>query len=97
MNIWIINFWAETFNSGDEGTRYTYHRAFKNYDEAVEYVKQKFIPKITQETKDFYPGEDVEIRFLHQGDDSWTLGVFINNEQLEVMGIDVDHVYIEEV
>ena len=94
MNVYVINFYAETFNSGDEGTRYTYYQGFKSLDQAVEYVKTQFIPRTIKETQEFYPDEEVEVRFLYEDKDSWTLGTFIDNEQLEVMTIDIQEIVV---
>jgi len=96
MEVFIINFYAETFNSGDEGTRYTVENAFKTYDAATEYVKNQFIPSITKETKDFYPDEEIDVRILYEQDGSWTLGTFDEeyNEQIEVMTIDVNKIIV---
>ena len=96
MEVFIINFYAETFNSGDEGTRYTVTDSFKTYDAAIEYVKNKFIPSIIKETKDFYPDEEIDVRILHEKDGSWTLGTFDEecNEQIEVMTININKVIV---
>lgn len=96
MEVFIINFYAETFNSGDEGTGYTLVDAFKTFDEAVKYVANKFIPQITKETKDFYPDEEIDVRILYSGYGSWTLGTFEKkyNEQLEVITIDINKVIV---
>ena len=98
MEVFIINFYEETFNNSDEPTRYTLIDAFKTYDGAIEYVKNKFIPSIIQETKDFYPDEEIDVRILYEQDGSWTLGVFDEeyNEQIEVMTIDINKVILND-
>ena len=95
MNVYIINFYAITFDNEDEGTRYTIRQGFKSLDHAVEYVKTKFIPQTIKETQEFYPDEEVEVRIMYEDKDSWTLGTFIDNEQLEVMTIDIQEIIID--
>ena len=94
MNVYVINFYAETFNSGDEGTRYTYYQGFKSFDQAVEYVKTQFIPRTIKETQEFYPDEEVEVRFMYEGENSWSLGTFIDDEWLEVIDVNIQEITI---
>lgn len=96
MNVFIINFYAETFDKEDEATRYTYYQGFKSFDQAVEYVKTQFIPRTIKETQEFYPDEEIDVRILYEGYGSWTLGTFAKeyNEQIEVIIIDIREIII---
>ena len=89
MQFFIISIENEVFGNGGYPERYNHPRGFRMQSNALNFIKEKLIPDMTQEKIDYYIDEEITTRILYEDEDTITVGVFSDNENIEQITFEV--------
>lgn len=83
MQFFVISIENEVFSNGDYPEKYNHPRGFRTQSNALNFIKEKVIPDMTQEKIDYYVDEEITTRILYEDEDTVNVGVFSDNEIIE--------------